>query len=228
MTQANSLFPNITVFENVAYAIRTFEKSYQSKRVNFLCRHFGVHNLLHKYPRELSGGELQRVMLAKVIADEPSVLLLDEPFANIDGINKRKAMVFLEKIIKKENISCLWVTHDMNDAFGFSDRIVVLKNGKIIESNTPSNLYFKPKNAYVAALSGDFFSIEIDGVKKLLRPEQILIKADGRFSSTIEKVNFKAGRFEIIFEYQDQFIFSYYHEPLQMGQIVNFDFNLVS
>ncbi|MGL4631469.1 MAG: ATP-binding cassette domain-containing protein, partial [Leadbetterella sp.] len=112
MTQANTLFPNICIGDNIAFEVKTFTQEYQQKRVKYLAKQFGLTHLLDKYPRECSGGELQRVMLAKVLADEPWALLLDEPFANLDSINKRTAMNFLQKTIKRENISTVFVSHD--------------------------------------------------------------------------------------------------------------------
>jgi ABC-type Fe3+/spermidine/putrescine transport system ATPase subunit len=224
MTQSNTLFPNISIFENIAYELRTFSKEYQTQRVAFLTKHFKVNDLLEKFPRELSGGEIQRVMLAKALADEPEVLLLDEPFANIDSINKRKAILFLQKIIKKEKIACIWVTHDLSDAFGYTDEIVIMKAGKIIDRSSPENLYFKPRNKYIASLTGDYFVLEINQKKQIIRPEQIVVSEKGEYSATVEKSVFKGGYYEVLFIFNEQLL--YFKSSVQLSSGAEFKFSI--
>jgi ABC-type Fe3+/spermidine/putrescine transport system ATPase subunit len=224
MTQSNTLFPNISIFENIAYELRTFSKAYQTLRVNFLTKHFKINDLLEKYPRELSGGEIQRVMLAKALADEPEVLLLDEPFANIDSINKRKAILFLQKIIKKEKIACIWVTHDLSDAFGYTDEIVIMRAGKIIDKSTPEKLYFKPRNKYIASLTGDYFVLETEQKKKIIRPEQIIVSDNGEFNSIVEKSVFKGGHYEVLFTWNEQLLF--FKSPISYFEGAVFTFSI--
>jgi ABC-type Fe3+/spermidine/putrescine transport system ATPase subunit len=226
MTQSNTLFPNISIFENIAYELRTFSKAYQTQRVAFLTKHFKVNDLLEKYPRELSGGEIQRVMLAKALADEPEVLLLDEPFANIDSINKRKAILFLQKIIKKEKIACIWVTHDLSDAFGYTDEIVLMRAGKIIDKSNPEKLYFKPRNKYIASLTGDYFVIEINNKKQIIRPEQILVSENAEHTSTVEKSIFKGGHYEVLFSWNEQLLFFISHISYNIGTEFKFSIHL--
>ncbi len=225
MTQSNTLFPNVSIFENIAYELRTFSKEYQTTRVTHLCKHFKILELLQKLPRELSGGEIQRVMLAKALAEAPEVLLLDEPFANIDSINKRKAVLFLQKIIRKEKIACVWVTHDLSDAFGYTDQIVVMRTGKIIERAKPEDLYFKPKNKYIASLTGDYFTIDLKEKKKIIRPEQIMVTEAGEFLTTVDDCVFKGGYYEVLFTYQEQLLF--YKSPVfvENGKQIKFSFN---
>ncbi len=226
MTQSNTLFPNISIFENIAYELRTFSKEYQIMRVTLLCKHFKIVDLLQKLPRELSGGEIQRVMLAKALAEAPEVLLLDEPFANIDSINKRKAVLFLQKIVRKEKIACVWVTHDLSDAFGYTDEIIVMRAGKIIDSAIPENLYFKPKNKYIASLTGDYFVVEIEGKNKIIRPEHIRATENGQHSAQVEASVFKGGYYEVIFAYQEQWLF--YKSPVKVNPETIFRFDLIN
>jgi ABC-type Fe3+/spermidine/putrescine transport system ATPase subunit len=224
MTQSNTLFPNISIFENIAYELRTFSKDYQTQRVGFLTKHFKINDLLEKFPRELSGGEIQRVMLAKALADEPEVLLLDEPFANIDSINKRKAILFLQKLIKKEKIACIWVTHDLSDAFGYTDEIIVMRAGKIIDKSSPENLYFKPRSKYIASLTGDYFVIEINENKKIIRPEQIIVSDKGTFMSKVENSIFKGGYYEVLFTWNEQLL--YFKSPVSFAAGIDFKFSI--
>jgi ABC-type Fe3+/spermidine/putrescine transport system ATPase subunit len=223
MTQSNTLFPNISIFENIAYELRTFSKAYQTQRVGFLTKHFKINDLLEKFPRELSGGEIQRVMLAKALADEPEVLLLDEPFANIDSINKRKAILFLQKIIKKEKIACIWVTHDLSDAFGYTDEIVIMRAGRIIDRTSPEKLYFSPKNKYIASLTGDYFVVGINDKKQIVRPEQIVVSSVGEHTSSVEKSVFKGGYYEVIFTWNENLLF--FKSPVFYSEGADFRFS---
>jgi ABC-type Fe3+/spermidine/putrescine transport system ATPase subunit len=225
MTQSNTLFPNVNIFENIAYELRTFSKEYQVQRVSYLTKHFKVFDLLQKYPRELSGGEIQRVMLAKALADEPQVLLLDEPFANIDSINKRKAVLFLQKIIRKEKIACIWVTHDLADAFGYTDSVIVMRSGKIIEKTEPEKLYFKPRSKYIAALTGDYFSLEKNGKFVTIRPEQIEVSKNGDHSAIVEKSIFKGGYYEVLFFLNEQLLFFKSSKSFNSGEEIHFSIN---
>lgn len=227
VNQQNTLFPNISIFENIAYELRFFQKNYQNKRVNKLAKDFGIGHLLTKYPRELSGGEIQRVMLAKAIADEPSVLLLDEPFANLDQIIKKKVMLNLNAVLKKENIASVLVTHDINDAFGLVNELFIIKNGRMVQKGTSEHIYHFPKNKYVAMLTGNGFSLKINDTEVFVRQENIVLNKNGMFEAEILDNIFKGHFYEIVFEFGGETIFCKNNEPIKVGQKVKFNFNSV-
>ena len=223
VTQQNTLFPNISIYENIAYELRYFEKSYQQKRVASLSKILNISHLLLKFPRELSGGEIQRVMLAKAIADEPSVLLLDEPFANLDPIIKKKVMFTLQKVLAKEAIACIFVTHEMHDAFGMVDELLIMKNGKMIQKGTSEYIYHHPKNKYVAMLSGDGFFLQINESEEFVRPENIELKENGEFQGDVIKNVFKGPHYEVYLNFENQTIYFLSKSKFEIGQIINFE-----
>jgi iron(III) transport system ATP-binding protein len=227
VNQQNSLFPNISIFENIAYELRFFQKNYQSKRINKLAKDFGIAHLLAKYPKELSGGEIQRVMLAKGIADEPSVLLLDEPFANLDQIIKKKVLLNLNTVLKKENIAAVLVTHEINDAFGLVNELFIIKNGRMVQKGTSEHIYHFPKNKYVAMLTGIGFCLKINEKEVFVRQENIVLDKDGMFQAEIIDNIFKGHFFEIVFEFGGETIFCKNNKPIPVGQKVNFNLNSI-
>ena len=115
-----------------------------------------IDHLYKRWSDELSGGEKQRVALASLLTQEPEVLLLDEPFSNLDVIHKRKLLSLLRNIQSVKGVSFITVSHDVQDILSWSDEILIMKHGKIIQSGTPNNLYHQPVNEYCAALLGDY------------------------------------------------------------------------
>ena len=113
-----------------------------------------IDHLYKRWSDELSGGEKQRVALASLLTQEPEVLLLDEPFSNLDIIHKRKLLSLLKNIQAKTGVSFITVSHDVQDILSWSDEIIILQKGKIVQSGTPDNLYHQPVNEYCAALLG--------------------------------------------------------------------------
>ncbi len=208
VTQQNTLFPNITIEENIAYELRLFKKDFQKKRVEKLTKLLNIFHLKSKYPRELSGGEIQRVMIAKAIADEPKVLLLDEPFSNLDSIIKKKVLFELKKVVLEEQISCVFVTHEIGDAFGLVDELLILKNGKSIQNGTSEYIYFYPKNKYVALLVGDVFfntiHFNFQNLKDnwFIRPENIVLNENGEYIGKVVRNVFKGSYYEVFFEFE--------------------------
>ena len=197
VTQQNTLFPNISIAENIAYELRYYEKSYQKARVNALARALNLRPLLAKLPRELSGGEIQRTMIARALADEPLALLLDEPMANLDRLHKKQVMLSLTEVIRQEQIACALVTHDIYDAFGMADRLVIMQRGRVLQNGTSEEIYFQPKNRYVAELTGEVNAWEGD---RFFRPESIVFSADGPHSGVIRAVVFQGSYYDIHLE----------------------------
>ena len=220
VTQNNTLFPNISIAENIKYELRYYQKSYQEEKLKSLADLVKIKHLLSKYPRELSGGEIQRVLIAKAISDEPKVLLLDEPFSNLDSIIKKKILFELKDIISKQNIACVFVTHEITDALGLVNSLVILKNGKIVQKGSSEEIYFSPKSEYVGLLTSEGFIIndivlleklQINEASKiLLRPEHIFFKNTGKIAATVKYSIFKGSHFEIWFSIENDPDSAYY------------------
>ncbi|MCP9762577.1 ABC transporter ATP-binding protein [Lacihabitans soyangensis] len=227
VTQQNTLFPNITIAENIAYEVRFFEKKYQNQRVSKLAKDLNISHLLGKFPRELSGGEIQRVMLAKAIADEPLLLLLDEPFANLDSIIKKKVMLNLQSVLRKEQIACIFVTHDIHDAFGMVDELFIIKNGRMVQKGTSEDIYNFPKNKYVALLTGDGFMLKTTEKEVFVRAENIDINPTGELEAEVINNIFKGAFYEIILEYNSNTIYALSKNIFPIGQKIRFDIHSV-
>lgn len=143
------LKPDYTVAENIDLALTKFKNEYRIKRVQELVELCGISDIKDKKPREISGGEKQRTAIARAIADEPLVLLLDEPFSNLDSINRTQLRTKIMEIIKQEGIGCILVTHDLLDAFLIADRIGIMQKGNLLLVDFPKNIFQQTKNQYV-------------------------------------------------------------------------------
>lgn len=143
------LKPDYTVSENIDLALTKFKNEYRIKRVQDLVELCGISEIKDKKPREISGGEKQRTAIARAIADEPLVLLLDEPFSNLDSINKNQLRNKIIEIIRQEGIACIMVTHDLLDAFLIADKIGIMQKGNLLLVDSPKNIFQQTKNQYV-------------------------------------------------------------------------------
>lgn len=155
LSQHFELFNNYYVHEFLSYYNQYSEDD--SSELFRLCK---IDHLLNRKTNELSGGERQRIALAKQLISNPSVLLLDEPFSNLDAINKAIIKSILREVKQKFNITFLMVSHDANEVLPWADTVHVLKNGIIIQSDNPFNLYHQPMNTYCAALLGSYQLID--------------------------------------------------------------------
>jgi ABC-type Fe3+/spermidine/putrescine transport system ATPase subunit len=173
--QEFELFPNQTVQENIAYSLRFYDADYRAAKVEELLEIAGLNYVKNQKAKLLSGGEKQRTAIAKALAEQPDVLLLDEPFAHLDNHNRRVLGDAIENLRKQQKMSCIFVTHEAADALAWSDRIAVLRNGKIIQIGTPQEVYNQPADSYVAELTGDINWIKGEGDRKtsFIRPEKI-------------------------------------------------------
>lgn len=160
--QDYALFPHMTALENVAFGLTNLPKH---KRKVFaeevLCR-TGMGEYKDRSPAELSGGQQQRVALARAIAPEPELILLDEPFSNLDAMLRTITRKEVRSIIKKARMSAVLVTHDQEEALSFADRVGVMNNGKIEQIGTPEEVYYKPKTKFVAQFLGKTNLFEAD------------------------------------------------------------------
>jgi iron(III) transport system ATP-binding protein len=154
--QSYALWPHMTVFKNVAFALnlRKFPKDDVRRRVLASLDLVGLSGREERYPSQLSGGQQQRVALARSIVLEPRLILLDEPLSNLDAKLREEMRVELKKLIKKVGISALYVTHDQEEAFVISDKVIVMNAGKILQYDSPDEMYNQPTDPFVASFIG--------------------------------------------------------------------------
>lgn len=150
--QDGALFPNLNVFDNIAFGLKLKKvpKEEIEARVNEIADVFQIKHLLNRSIYKLSGGENQRIALARALVMRPAVILLDEPFSKLDRVIHDHLMIEFKKIIKQTQITVIHVTHDQNEAHYLSDRIAVINDGKIMQIDTKDNLFHKPNSKFVA------------------------------------------------------------------------------
>ncbi|GAB3181952.1 ABC transporter ATP-binding protein [Telluribacter humicola] len=175
--QEFELFPNQTVQENISYSLRFYEPSYRNDRVEELMQLTRLHHVRDHKAKLLSGGEKQRTAIAKALAETPDILLLDEPFAHLDNRNRQALTEAISRLRKKEDMACIFVTHEASDALAWSDEVAVLREGKIIQVGTPLEVYDQPADAYVAELTGsvNWLGDSTSGKRRFIRPEKVKI-----------------------------------------------------
>lgn len=150
MFQDYALFPHLTVEKNISFGLRQYRRAEQSARVDEMLSLVGLVDKARQYPHELSGGQQQRVALARALAPEPSLLLLDEPFSNLD-IDTRERLAFeVRDILKQTGVTALLVTHNQAEAFAIADQIGIMHDGHILQWDTPYGLRQDPKSPKVA------------------------------------------------------------------------------
>lgn len=152
--QDYALFPHLNVSENILFGLRKMPATRQKQLLDEALELVGLTALAERMPHELSGGQQQRVALARALAPEPGLLLLDEPFSNLDTHLRTQLSREVRQILKKKGISAILVTHDQHEAFAMADRIGVLNNGVLQQWDTPFQLYHEPANHFVATFIG--------------------------------------------------------------------------
>lgn len=183
--QDYGLYPNSTIEENIRRPLLMYNIDYANERVEFLLKMFRLSHKKDRYPKELSGGQQQKVAIARALSLEPEVLLLDEPFSSLDPIQKRKLMEELAFIFGEIDITVLLVTHDIQDALVLTDRFCILHKGKILRTGTPRDIYERPENAYVAGLFSHLNPIP-GSEAEFIRPSAVrLDREEGKFSGRI-------------------------------------------
>ncbi|MFS0828266.1 ABC transporter ATP-binding protein [Pseudomonas phoenicis] len=155
--QDYALFPHLTVAQNIAFGIGKHPQ--QAAVVDEMLELVKLKGLGGRYPHELSGGQQQRVALARALAPEPQLLLLDEPFSNLDVELRRRLSHEVRDILKSRGTSAILVTHDQEEAFAVSDQVGVFKEGRLEQWDTPYNLYHEPQTPFVASFVGQGYFI---------------------------------------------------------------------
>ena len=157
--QSIALFPNLTVRENIELIpeMKKWQAAKRHKESDELLEKVGLEALKYKdrYPRELSGGEQQRVGILRAIIAQPKILLMDEPFSALDPISRKSLQLLTKSLHKEFNMTIVFVTHDMSEALDIADRICVMKEGEILQIASPKDIRENPANEYVKSLFED-------------------------------------------------------------------------
>ncbi len=178
----------MTVFDNIAFGlkIQKKDKKYIKERVSELVELIGLKGLEKRYPSQLSGGQKQRVAFARALAPNPTLLLLDEPFAAIDAKVRQELRSWLKEMIEKLGVTSIFVTHDQDEAIEVADEIIITNKGRIEQIGTPMEIYQKPQTAFSASFFGQTTVLDdytkfktfdvVEGADKaIVRPEFIKI-----------------------------------------------------
>ena len=186
--QNYALFRYMTVFDNIAFGlkIQKKDKKYIKERVSELVELIGLKGLEKRYPSQLSGGQKQRVAFARALAPNPTLLLLDEPFAAIDAKVRQELRSWLKEMIEKLGVTSIFVTHDQDEAIEVADEIIITNKGRIEQIGTPMEIYQKPQTAFSASFFGQTTVLDdytkfktfdvVEGADKaIVRPEFIKI-----------------------------------------------------
>lgn len=162
--QNYALFPHLTAFDNVAFGLKLkkLSKTEIQERAENILSLVKLIGLEKRYPKELSGGQQQRVALARALVTEPSVLLLDEPLSNLDAKLRAEMQVEIKRIQRKLKITTIIVTHDQEEAVSLADRVIIMKEGRILQTGRPQEVFLRPATPFVADFMG--FSNFINGV----------------------------------------------------------------
>jgi|TARA_B110000503_G_scaffold22213_1_gene34072 iron(III) transport system ATP-binding protein len=149
-----ALFPHLNVRDNIGFGLSDLSSGEKTSRVLEMLELVGLVSVADRFPHELSGGQQQRVALARALAPSPQILLLDEPFSNLDAELRTQLAAEIRILLKKNKVTALLVTHDQDEAFAMADKIALLNAGKIVQIDTPYQLYHKPGSLFAADFIG--------------------------------------------------------------------------
>ena len=212
-----ALFPHLTVLKNIRFGMNSPAKE-KKQEVKDLLQLLGIEGLENRYPHELSGGQQQRVALARALAAKPELLLLDEPFSNLDQSVKETVRGELSSLLRQTGVTTIMVTHDTADCLMMADEVLVLEKGKIIQQGAPHTLYAHPSTEYVARLFG---TVNIVGASEGVRPESIQI-GEGDKTGKIILVKSMGREYLIKLEWDSKILLAYSPSTYEIGQTVNF------
>ena len=166
--QNYALFPNMTVLQNVMYALnlKLKDKEKAKKESMKMIKMVNMEEHLNKYPHQLSGGQQQRVAIARTLALKPDIILFDEPMSALDADNRLTLRREIKKIQKELKTTMIYITHDQEEAFSLSDRVMVMNNGNIEQIDVPNIIYNKPANDYVRNFVTNHLKEKVSSIEK--------------------------------------------------------------
>ena len=220
LAQDFDLMPFITVAENVGKYLSNFFPEEKKARILELLEVVEMSEFANTKAKFLSGGQMQRVALAKVLALEPEVLLLDEPFSHIDNFRKNSLRRRIFSYLKSKNITCILATHDVNDSLSFADEILVMKDGAIEAKGTPKTIFQNPSSFYVASLFGAVSVIKMNDTTKFVYPYQFQLVPNSDIQVEVVQSYFKGSHFLVEGKFENQFVFFESLKELSSGEVV--------
>ena len=159
--QDSALFPHLNVRQNIGFGLAGLSREARDERVNELLRLIRMEDYASRMPEELSGGQVQRVALARALAPRPKLVLLDEPFSALDAELRQQLREEVRGVLRAEGATAVMVTHDQEEALSLADRVAVLRDGKVIQIGSPSEIYNSPADVGIATFLGE--SVLVDG-----------------------------------------------------------------
>ena len=210
------LFPHLNVLENIKINL---DKKYYSK-IDYILELTNLIDLSNRYPDQLSGGEQQRACIARALVREPDLLLLDEPFSNLDSSIKSIIQDEIHKIIKETKTTTILVTHDIKDTFNISDKILIFKAGILQQYDNPVNMYCNPVNCYCAKILGDLNQISVNGKTYFIRPEKIRLAKKSSYLAVVKKIVFVGKEYKISAKINEEIWTFFSEQPVQIDQEV--------
>ncbi|MFY9242025.1 MAG: ABC transporter ATP-binding protein [Polaribacter sp.] len=224
VAQDFDLMPYISVSENIKKFLSRFYPEESEARTQELLEVIEMKAFENEKVKNLSGGQKQRVAIARALAKEPALLLLDEPFGQIDNFKKNSLRRRLFRYLKEKKIACIVATHDKNDALSFADKLIVIQHQKMIANANPKEIYNNPKTKYVAALFDDVNEIIIDKKTVLFYPNQLKIVENSDFKATVLNSYFKGSFWLIEADFENQNIFFNHSSSLKNGEKISLNF----
>lgn len=196
--QSYALYPHMTAYENIAFPLRMAKWGREEidKAVKSVAELLNISEILHKKPHQLSGGQRQRVAVARAVVKNPRLLLMDEPFSNIDPSLREGVRVEIKRLVKKLGITTIMVTHDREEAFSMADRVAVLMGGRFAQVGRPDQVYKAPCCVKVAKFLG-LNVVSTDGKTLAFRPEDVEV-GDGNGEGEVVDVEFR-GRYWVVY-----------------------------
>ncbi len=245
--QDYALFPHLTVEQNVAFGLTQLSAEQKQAKVDEMLELVHLSGYGERYPHQLSGGQQQRVAIARSLAYKPDLLLLDEPFSNIDTQVRHELIGEIRKIFKKQGVTAIFVTHSREEAFAFADKMAVMNHGVIEQYGSASELYYQPSSKFVAdflgggsyleakRVSGSEFETALgtieakaqqdiavgDGCELLLRPQHVQISADEESRVTVLEQQFMGDHCRYVINASGSRLLASSSEPLTIGQSVS-------
>ncbi len=228
LAQDFDLMPYISAAENVGKFLSNFYPEEKDQRVRELLEVVEMAEFADVHAKHLSGGQQQRIAIARVLAREPEVLLLDEPFSHIDNFRKNALRRNLFAYLKQKGITVIVATHDSTDALSFADETIVIQEGRILDKAPSKEIYYNPKNKYAASLFGEVNEIKLELLTLtknpeetvLLYPHQLKIVEAGPLKVVVKQCYFKGNRYLVKAALGRQVIFfEHYKELLTNAEV---------